>query len=450
MPNNIMGETEFGCFLNAFFLSNHIFEVVQTDMSKKGYERVRQDLSEIASATLAARSCDQVTNLEIQLSVLRDKSLSDMVKTLTSQLQLQELCAAADRDIQAWKKIPPNVRQCLYSSLKEVSGNSNWTGREKLEMVADLVYNLLDLLGKNILVLFPQEQKPEEQFPEHRHAHYVQVRGAHGMDFTEDERRELLDAVYDILSALGISDAVFSILPSSLWIVISTLTPLSVEQQSDLVSCLDKYVQDCRSGKHGPQSAGAWMFAKSVQLTNSALVPISVLNRLQLVRYLQSTGDALSTWLDANGIKAIVAEAYKSDSVSKQQVRLFQHGQELEGSQLLRNTSGLQITLQKRWEELTWPSDLGTAMSEISKKKDLKELPWAESKSFQDFAVAVRGLCSSDVSQLCIQRLQHVLQSDTVMDNSKDGAALLTAAPGSGIFSHFVCLFVRSFLFLLF
>lgn len=457
--NPIMGEAELRHFKDAFLLSNHIFEAIQQEMKAadpmRSYENVRGELAEMAR--LIAGMGKQVTNLQIQLSVLCQWPLSEMNATLEIWMrepQLSEYLAACDRDIQNWQLIPSTPREAFYSALRKVSSG----GLRDLHSPAmcarvKCVKKFLGLFVSSISVLFPGEvEESSEQSSDvdgcshdpEVHQTHLRIPDADAADFSERERAAVLDALYDMLNDMGIgNDAAFSILSGSLWIVISTSAPLADKQRSGLVAALNMYVKKCKSGKNGPTSACAWMFAKTVQLTNGALVPISVFNRVRLARDLQKklqkrpTADASwSTWLDANGIKAIATAVYNSNEgrsvISERQVRLFHHGQELQGRELLRSAGDIQITVEKMWEELTWSAALEETMQKISQRQDAKEMPWARSKSFQDFALAVFGICSSPdavLSQLCIQGLQDVLQSDKFMDSCTNPLALLTEAP---------------------
>ena len=455
--NPIMGEAELRHFKDAFLLSNHIFEAIQHEMKAadpmQSYEKVRGELSKMAGL-IAGGLGKQVTNLQIQLSVLCRWPLAAMHATLkrwTSERQLSEYLAACDTDIKMWHRIPSTPKEAFYSALRKVSSDSERNLRSPA--MCERVKRFLEVFASRIPVLFPAtevEESSEQSSdvdgsddPEGHQTHLC-IPDADGADFSERERRLLVDTLYDMLTGMGIgNDAAFSILSGSLWIVISTLAPLDDKQQSALVATLNMYVKKCKSGKNGPTSACAWMFAKAVQLTNGALVPINVLNRVRLARDLQKklqgpTADASrSTWLDANGIKAMATAVYNSSEgrsvISERQVRLFHHGQELQGHELLRSAADIQITVEEMWEELTWPAALEETMQKISQRQDAKEMPWARSKSFQDFALALYGICSSPdaaLRGLCIQGLQDVLQSDKFMDSCTTPLALLTEAPG--------------------
>ena len=458
---NIMGEAELGYLSDAFLLSNHVFEAIQEETKPsyprqscvQSYAQVRQVLSDIADIVKEQNCGQRVTNLQIQLSVLRVS-----LKCMPNESPLQTICGTLEElvnektgefvnfpparhgDIEMWKCIPAKRRESLYSAFRKASEEHELDSQE----MAGWVEQFLCLLGSNVSVFFSsdgQGQEPREQSEEVFQTH-LHVLGAHGTNFTEEQRRQLLDRGSEMMSRLGICAHFGFVLAGSLWIVIGTLTPLPDTQQRDLARRLNTYVQECKSGKHGPTSASTWMSAKAVQLTNSALVPFSVLNCVCLARDLHkrsrkrptATDAGWWTWLDVNGLKTMVAAVLPSSR--HQVVRVFQHGQELEGCELLRSAGGIQITTEEKWEDLTWPAALEERMhkiSLISQRKEGKEMPWAQSKSFQDFALAVHGLCSSAdavLSQLCMEGLQDVLQSDKVINNCTDPLALLTEAPG--------------------
>ena len=465
--DNIKGEAELGYLTDAFLLSNHVFEAIQEEIADprqscvRSYAQVRQVLSDIAKI-VAGQNCGQrVTNLQIQLSVLRVplkcisplQAIHDMLAEQTGELvneqtsDLVNFPPASPGDIEMWKCIPAKGREALYSALRTASEEHELDSEEHeldSQEMAGWVEHFLRLLGSNVSVFFSsdgQGQGPREQSEEVFQTH-VHVLGAHGTNFTEEQRRELLDSASQIMSHLGICAHFGFVLAGSLWIVIGTLTPLPDTQQRDLARRLNTYVQECKSGKYGPTSASTWMSAKAVQLTNSALVPFSVLNCVCLARDLQkrsrkrptATDAGWWTWLDVNGLKTMVAAVLPSSR--HQVVRVFQHGQELEGCELLRSAGGIHITTEAKWEDLTWPAALEERMhkiSLISQRKEGKEMPWAQRKGFQDFALAVHGLCSSAdavLSQLCMEGLQDVLQSDKVINNCTNPLALLTEAPG--------------------
>ena len=216
--------------------------------------------------------------------------------------------------------------------------------------------------------------------------------------------------------------------------MISTLEPLSAEQQSDLLIKLDAYVQDCKNSlTKDPSNRFSWLFAKSPQLVHGAFVPMGILKRIRLIRDLASAaGDVGCTWLDTDGLKYMAMNLHNSSSptpIVSEQVRLLQQGSELQEGQLLLSTNGLQIIVEQEWEDLTWPEGFLEIVRKISQTQKSGELPWSKSKSFQDFALAVHGICSSNeqICAACLEILQEAHQSE-VMKDYKDPHELLTKA----------------------
>ncbi|CAE7306752.1 SRFR1 [Symbiodinium natans] len=439
---NIMEKTQLKLFRSAFLLSHHVFEVVQENM-KQGdaalsFAQARQAISDMAD--LVASFGDRVTNLSVQLSVLPNSELLDIFQTLEEWLQ----CEGRDEDVSLraedkssfdrWNGLPAKTRDKLYSALRKVSDSVNQEDQAVLfrQFLALLSYEE----GRQIL---HQDSATEQSTAQAAQASEVSasclcIEGADGASFTKDQRQRLQDKLSDLMSEMGILDSAGFILAGSIWIVICTVKPLSAKQRDDLATRLELYVKECKNGKHGPHSALAWMFAKSVELVNSALVPISVSHRVRFARDFHKQIPAFDgpIWLDVKAIKEVVAKvrnvAFRRPAIWAGPIRVFQHGQELQDSHLLRNTSGLQITMERRWQDLTWPAGLEEAMSKLSQKQD-EQPPWEERPSFQDFALAIKGLCSSAddaLSGLFIQGVRDILQNEKLVDECKDPYELLT------------------------
>ena len=441
-----MEKTQLKLFRSAFLLSHHVFEVVQENM-KQGdaalsFAQARQAISDMAD--LVASFGDRVTNLSVQLSVLPNSELLDIFQTLEEWLQ----CEGRDEDVSLraedkssfdrWNGLPAKTRDKLYSALRKVSDSVNPEDQAVLfrQFLALLSYEE----GRQIL---HQDSATEQSTAQAAQASEVSasclcIEGADGASFTKDQRQRLQDKLSDLMSEMGILDSAGFILAGSIWIVICTVKPLSAKQRDDLATRLELYVKECKNGKHGPHSALAWMFAKSVELVNSALVPISVSHRVRFARDFHKQIPAFDgpIWLDVKAIKEVVAKvrnvAFRRPAIWAGPIRVFQHGQELQDSHLLRNTSGLQITMERRWQDLTWPAGLEEAMSKLSQKQD-EQPPWEERPSFQDFALAIKGLCSSAddaLSGLFIQGVRDILQNEKLVDECKDPYELLTEVPG--------------------
>lgn len=437
-----MEETQLDDLSNAFLLSCHLFEAVRNEMkddagrfSMMSYQQVRQVLSDIGEVIGKASMGSRVSNLRMQLNVMQE---SDDLQGICSAL---EECShsyvepASDDDIKMWKKILPKVRVCLYDGLREVISNEH-------EPECALVEYILRLIGSNRELLWPPTQQEGPQQPEPGvHQNLIRVGGVDADDLTLTQRQRVFTETWNYCRRIGIAAKHLHFLAGSVWIVIGTSEPLSAEQQSDLLINLDAYVQDCKNSLTKDPSNRCWLFATSPELVHEAFVPICILKRIRLIRDLvrwSVVGRVVGfdgeiaqpecPWLDTNGLKYMAKNLH--NSIVLEQVRLLQQGSELQEDQLLLSTNGLQIIVEQKWEDLTWPEGFFEKMRKISQTQKSGELPWAKSKSFQDFALAVHGICSSNeqICSACLEILQEAHQSDEGMNDYKDPHQLLTKA----------------------
>ncbi len=440
----IMEETQLDDLSNAFLLSCHLFEAVRNEMkdddghfSMMSYQQVRQVLSDIGEVIGKASMGSRVSNLRIQLSIMQESSLQEIYAALEEcNLDVEP---ASDDDIKMWKRTTPTVRDCLCEGLRQVISKGT-------EPECALVEEFLRLIDSNRAVLWPQIQQEGLQQPEPDvHRNLIRVDGVDPNDLSRDQRRKLIDEICNCCLRIGIDPAGLShFLAGSVWIVIGTLEPLSAEQQSNLLIKLDAYVQDCKNSLTKDPSNRCWLFAKSPELVHGAFVPMDILKRIRLIRDLgrrSAAGDVGVagdikrpgwTWLDTNGLKYMAMNLHNSSAptpIVLEQVRLLQQGSELQEDQLLLSTNGLQIIVEQKWEDLTWPEGFLEIMRKISQTQKSGELPWSKSKSFQDFALAVHGICSSNeqICAACLEILQEAHQSE-VMKDYKDPHELLTKA----------------------
>lgn len=443
----IMGETQLDDLSNAFLLSCHLFEAVRNEMkddagrfSMMSYQQVRQVLSEIGEVIGKASMGPRVSNLQIQLSIMQESDLQDMWEALEDWSRNLDVERASDDDINMWKRIETTVRDCLYEGLKEVISN-------RMEPDCALVENMLRLIDRNRVVLWPPIQKEGPQQPQQPepdvHQNLICVGGVDASDFPWAQRQRLINEIWECCLNIGFDPAGrLHFLKGSVWIVIGTLKPLSDEQQSHLLKNLDAYVQDCKNSLKKDPSNRCWLFAKSPKLVHGAFVPMGILKRIRLIRDLarrSAPGVATDhkwperTWLDTNALKQMAMNLHNSSSptpIVLEQIRLLQQGSELQEDQLLLSTNGLQIIVEQNWEDLTWPEGFLEIMRKISQTQKSEELPWSKSKSFQDFALAVHGICSSNeqICAACLEILRAAHGSDKMVIDYECPHELLTKA----------------------
>ena len=441
----IMEETQLADLSNAFLLSCHLFEAVRNEMkddarrfSMMSYQQVRQVLSDIGEVIGKASMGSRVSNLQIQLNVLQESDLQGMLDALEAWSHPDsDVEPASHDDIEMWKRIETTVRDCLYKGLKEVISN-------RIEPDCALVENMLRLIDRNRVVLWPPIQREGPQQPEPDvHQNLIRVGGVDANDFPWAQRKRLLNEIWDCCLNIGFDPAgLLHFLAGSVWIVIGTLKPLSAEQQSHLLIKLDAYVQDCKNSLTRDPSNRCWLFAKSPELVHGACLPMSILKRIRLIRDLarrSAAGVARDhtwperTWLDTNALKQMAMNLHNSSSptpIVLEQIRLLQQGLELQEDQLLLSTNGLQIIVEQNWEDLTWPEGFLEIMRKISQTQKSGELPWSKSKSFQDFALAVHGICSSNeqICAACLEILRAAHGSDKMVIDYECPHELLTKA----------------------